>query len=469
MQKQNLENFLVAILDATKKIIGTGFFISQDGIIATACHVIYAALQLPLSTEETPENYLIYVQFSNDNTTQLARILKEYCNKTYDVAFLKIDNIPKKLISPVFGDSLNSIGNIFVSSGYREPSGGAIGRIAPYELTQNPTYKRLILNSDQINKGMSGAPILDLDRNLVIGMIVSTWYGDNRTGKDRCTAFAVTSEILKHIYPVLEIKKEITQENSLETITSSLTNLPSKRTQHFIGRKQIQKDIVSMINSTFQKILISGVGGIGKTTLALEIAHYFLEKTNYFNAIIWLSSETDFISLDSLFDTLFEVFDLDAFINLSIDDKQIKALRILRKNSVLFVLDGFEDSKDFDLIRMFSFKTSEKCKYLITSRLLYALNNEELIQLSKLDIIESTSLIHEKSISKRLSIADSKVIQNICITCDGLPLAIEWVVGQINSGRQSFEKVISSIVNCPLPTSMLVVINQFVMNLFTIY
>jgi len=51
------------------------------------------------------------------------------------------------------------------------------------------------LQSQHINCGMSGAGVLDADRNLVVGIVSETWFPDRST-RDRDTAWAVNARVL---------------------------------------------------------------------------------------------------------------------------------------------------------------------------------------------------------------------------------------------------------------------------------
>ena len=51
------------------------------------------------------------------------------------------------------------------------------------------------LESNQINQGMSGAAVLDVERNLVVGIVSETWFPDLST-KDSDTAWAVNARVL---------------------------------------------------------------------------------------------------------------------------------------------------------------------------------------------------------------------------------------------------------------------------------
>jgi len=51
------------------------------------------------------------------------------------------------------------------------------------------------LQSQHIAPGMSGSPVLDMQRNLVVGLVSETWFPDLST-KDRDTAWAVNAHVL---------------------------------------------------------------------------------------------------------------------------------------------------------------------------------------------------------------------------------------------------------------------------------
>ena len=111
----------------------------------------------------------------------------EYSNLDFDIATLKLSNkIYEPLNVAVFGSSKKSSGNRFISSGYREV-GGAVGIIAPPKLEPSHLpYRQLILRSDQIDRGMSGAPVLDLEADKIVGMVAvpgTTILYKEKTGK----------------------------------------------------------------------------------------------------------------------------------------------------------------------------------------------------------------------------------------------------------------------------------------------
>jgi hypothetical protein len=103
---------------------------------------------------------------------------------------------------PVLGTAEKSQGNGFRSYGYRRLedylAGWAHGTIhGPVEAPPKRKVQAepVQLESNQINRGMSGSAVLDLERNLVIGIISETWFPD-KSGKDSDTGWAVDAHVL---------------------------------------------------------------------------------------------------------------------------------------------------------------------------------------------------------------------------------------------------------------------------------
>ena len=103
---------------------------------------------------------------------------------------------------PVLGTANSSDENPFRSYGYRRLdqyiAGWAHGKIqgcveAPEGF--NIQCEPVQLESSQINSGMSGSAVLDMTRNLVVGIVSETWFPDLST-KDRDTAWAVDGRVL---------------------------------------------------------------------------------------------------------------------------------------------------------------------------------------------------------------------------------------------------------------------------------
>ena len=202
---QNLRDFTVQIRNANNEIVGTGIAVSTDGKVVTCAHVVEAAGVNPRVANGA--NVGIYfpqvreVERKN-HQAKVRAFLSEYDD---DVVLLQlIDDLaplaPEQIA--VLGTAFGSEGNNFRTYGFRHlamyVAGWAEGIILGE--VEAPIDKKLRLaplqlNSNQIDAGMSGAAILDVERNLVVGFISETWY-PQQSGKDSGTAWAVNATAL---------------------------------------------------------------------------------------------------------------------------------------------------------------------------------------------------------------------------------------------------------------------------------
>ncbi|MEK7787678.1 MAG: serine protease, partial [Chloroflexota bacterium] len=122
-----------------------------------------------------------------------------------DVVLLELRDGPPPLAPEqiaVVGHAGKSEGHEFRSYGYQRLeayiAGRAEGKI--YGSVEPPPDRAVQadpvqLKSNEINKGMSGAAVLDVQRNLVVGLISETWWPDKST-KNSDTAWAVDGRVL---------------------------------------------------------------------------------------------------------------------------------------------------------------------------------------------------------------------------------------------------------------------------------
>lgn len=203
--RQDLRKFTVQIRDArTDEVIGTGIVVSTSGLVITCAHVVEAAGIDVRGDRNSVVGVYFPARFGRRAETRRATIRFAFTTSDDDLVCVQVDG-PLPLASDqvaVLGAAQGSRLHPFESYGYRRLEryigGRAGGRILgdvdpPYdcELLQDPVQ----LESSQISMGMSGSAVLDLERNLVVGIVSEAWFTD-QSGKDRDTAWAVNAKVI---------------------------------------------------------------------------------------------------------------------------------------------------------------------------------------------------------------------------------------------------------------------------------
>jgi len=205
----------------TGETVGTGFVVSADGKIITCAHVVVAAGVDPLngkripsiwelsiaslgfgSTEEIPasDHVGIYFPQLSQNKLRRATVIAAICDAEDDVVLLQLVERssplgPDKIAR--LGAAQNSTGHPFNTFGYRRlgqyvglPGLGTIVGLVEKPEDRQLQYDRVMLTSQNIDSGMSGAAVLDRELNLVVGVIAETPDAIEKL-PDRDTSIAV--------------------------------------------------------------------------------------------------------------------------------------------------------------------------------------------------------------------------------------------------------------------------------------
>ena len=234
VRTQNLRNFTVQIRHAkTDAIVGTGIAVSTSGQVVTCAHVVEQATGMDLrrgsppgllkklwkpiksilrrepdgSIEDNAPEVGVYFPQARGGEEKARRAKVACCFPQHDddVVLLQLTDGPAPLAPgqiAELGRAEESCFHPFRSYGYRRLedyiAGHAHGTIM--DCVESPPDRNVQaepvqLESQQINQGMSGAGVLDIERNLVVGIVSETWFPDLST-KDRDTAWAVNARVL---------------------------------------------------------------------------------------------------------------------------------------------------------------------------------------------------------------------------------------------------------------------------------
>src|SRR4026207_951992 len=164
--------------------------------------------------------------------------------------------------------------------------------------------------------------------------------------------------------------------------SNALANLP--RRPYFVGREEEIKTILQSLqpNSRTFIVGIEGIGGVGKSTLAIELSYLCVE--NYlFESVIWISAKESILTLQGIEPVIPEAKTLSEILitigtslgnptigNLSIQDQIKRAYNLLSRRTTLLVLDNFESLSRNEQREIIDFlrRSPITLKVVITSR-----------------------------------------------------------------------------------------------------
>lgn len=243
-------------------------------------------------------------------------------------------------------------------------------------------------------------------------------------------------------------------EEALPTVRH---NLPRRPYERFIGREKELADLRHFLSPHHRLgvVAISGTGGVGKTALALEVAHRFREEyyslppDERFEAIVWVTAKQwellpagpaarrpTFTDLDGLYRALAEVLDLPAVIRVATrEERDVLVARVLTEKRVLLVLDNFEDVDDPSLM-VFLRDLPAPSKAIVTTR--HRIDVAVPVHLGLLNEAEARDLICSECEKHRLALAFEE-IEKLLRRTGGLPLAIVRTIGRMAWRGSSIE------------------------------
>ena len=213
-------------------------------------------------------------------------------------------------------------------------------------------------------------------------------------------------------------------------------------------------------------VAIDGIGGMGKTALALEVAT-LARKQAIFDAYLFASAKTTWLSPDGVRQETLALSSLDAFCRefarilgqsdiVKITDateRRRALLDALRGRRVLLIWDNLETltREERDQIAEFLRKLPAPNKAIITSR--YRTGESALtIRLDKLTPQEATELMRQVGrrqprVAQELRQAGENGWQALYDAAAGNPLALDWTLGLIAQKGYSFNTALERLRN----------------------
>ena len=205
---------------------------------------------------------------------------------------------------------------------------------------------------------------------------------------------------------------------------------------HFQNREEETEHAVEILTRK-KPFVIYGMGGMGKSELAIRIAHALAEKTN-FEGFYWCQLTED-ATIEQVVERIVRTVRISRINNLPIDSQLRMLARELSERNILVVLDNVLDAETIrTLLRYF-----QESAFLLTTRIRISdtevESNEQLLDLSELppDVATELLLLHSGE-----SRAESPLeITEICRMVGGHPLAIRILASGKFNDKLSFEEL----------------------------
>lgn len=228
-------------------------------------------------------------------------------------------------------------------------------------------------------------------------------------------------------------------------------NLPQPDYEKFVGREQELRRIFELLSpgSRHFIITIDGIGGIGKSALALEAAYNYLDNFDQlapeerFEAIIWTSAKQTLLTIDGIVQrrlalrTLDDIYTTIAFalqredITRARPSEQSEVVRIaLTQQRTLLVIDNLETVDD-ETVLEFLRDLPLPAKAIVTTR--HRIDVAYPIRLVGMPLEDAYTLVLQECTKKNVEI-DANNIRRLYDRTGGVPLAIVWSIAQMGMG-----------------------------------
>jgi tetratricopeptide (TPR) repeat protein len=385
---QNLRRLSVSVSPLEGPVAGTGVIVSPEGLVLTCAHVARAAGALSSERIVCAELLVRFPAVGGRAAVVCrARVARWFAEHDDDVVLLEMIDAPPLLRLEdvaVLASTAGSEGNTFRSYGYRPlgryPASLADGQILGH--VEAPDGKQLQcepvqLRSEEIDQGMSGAAVLDLDRNLVVGLVAETWRADE-TQKNARTAWAADAKCAA-LPPLLltlagdapaadapdlpPSTRSLAPATGTDTAQDALHGTPSPL-EEWTGRDDLLAELTADWQSPRLRITgLVGLGGEGKTSLVRQWLATLMAGPEAPRAVFWWAFY-DRPNLDEFFEAALAFLEANAGSAVPEQDAGGRVERIetlLRHGRFLFVLDGLEvmqheSGDDYGLARSFEFR-----------------------------------------------------------------------------------------------------------------
>ncbi len=233
-----------------------------------------------------------------------------------------------------------------------------------------------------------------------------------------------------------------------------LHNLPQPDYGQFVGREEELASIHQLLKpypeSRYHIVTVDGIGGIGKSAVALEAAYHYLRQYDSlppeerFNAIIWASAKQSVLTadgiisrrqalrtLDDVYSTISTTLGREEITHARDGEQPALVDRALRHQRTLLILDNFETVDD-EQVLSFVREVPDPTKVIVTTR--HCIDVAYPVRLMGMPEEDGLALIAQECKEKEVPLTQSQA-QRLYERTGGVPLAMVWSIAQIAYGH----------------------------------
>lgn len=242
-----------------------------------------------------------------------------------------------------------------------------------------------------------------------------------------------------------------------------------KPINNFVGREFEINKIVESLDPKNRHWIISlqGIGGIGKTELAIFVANY-VKRKNIFKYTSWVTAKDSWLDLDGIKSKQNSLI-LDDLLNNIIIDIDLPNDLLKRTNrykweaimlalatkKVLIVVDNLETITDNRIFQFLNEIPPGPSKAMVTTRVdetfdffvQRRLESKKIFRIGPLSDEEAIELFIKELENPKLQSQDNELIKVVLTKISNIPLAIYWVAGKVKLGKLTLSDAVNELTD----------------------
>ncbi|MBB5402667.1 ATP-binding protein [Paraburkholderia youngii] len=229
--------------------------------------------------------------------------------------------------------------------------------------------------------------------------------------------------------------------------------------ERFFGRSKVMEKVRESLQLRHPVISLDGLGGVGKSAIAIELARQFYDAREYEFLIslsaksrVWQGHVVSRVAGFSGFSEFLGVIahSLGLPPKATMDEMKSDILDAMKDVRGLVLIDNIEDVKDEQVIRFLCREVPHPVKVLVTSRIGRDMGDLS-VPIPEMDEIEATDLfqfeLERQGYARKQN--DGGAIKAMVEATGGVPLALKWGAS-IAAKRESLQAAVDSFQGAPI-------------------